>query len=98
MVSVYWANQGKTVADIRPGKTFQRSDGLACDECCNGMIPQDECHHAFRRESCPYCLGTSLNANCFNPSGARIRGGPCACERLNEDGICRQCGADRRRG
>jgi len=22
----------------------------------------------------------------------------CACERLDEDGICRRCGADRRRG
>ena len=45
---------------------------------------------------CPFCLGTSLNASCFNPSGERIRGGFCPHERLNEDGICRQCGADRR--
>ena len=72
MVSIYWANQGKAVADIRPGKTFQRSDGLACDECCTGMIPQDgPCNH-FNRESCPFCLGTSLNASCFDAQGARL--------------------------
>ena len=59
-VSCYWANQGKTPADKRPGgKTFERSDGrLGCDECCTGMITQDECNHHWRRESCPYCLGS----------------------------------------
>ncbi len=37
-VSLYWQNHGKTAADIRPGETFQRSDGLACAECCTKMI------------------------------------------------------------
>jgi hypothetical protein len=117
MVSLYWRNRGKTEGDRRPGKTFQRSDGLACDECCHVFKPhpdlkwlcatcggaQEEtklitqdgpCTH-FHRDSCPYCLGTSLNASCFDRDGNRIG---CPHDRLNEDGICRQCGADRRRG
>lgn len=28
----------------------------------------------------------------------RIQISACTCERLNEDGICRRCGTDRRRG
>ena len=95
MVSLYWRNHGKTESDRRPGATFQRSDGLGCAECCTKMFPQDgPCKH-FNRESCPFCLGTSLNASCFDAEGFRIG---CPCERLNADGICRSCGRDRRRG
>lgn len=72
MVSLYWRNHGKTEGDRRPGATFQRSDGLACDECCTGMFSQDDCNHHFRRESCPFCLETSLNASCFDEKGERI--------------------------
>ncbi len=69
-VSQYWANHGKTEADIRPGSTFLRSDGLACAECCTKMITQEECN-CFHRDSCPFCFGTSLNASCFDEQGNR---------------------------
>ncbi len=65
MLSLYWRNLGKTEADRRPGKTFERSDGsLGCDECCTKMITQVECPEHFQRESCPFCLGTGENASC----------------------------------
>jgi hypothetical protein len=73
MVSRYWQNQGKTEADRRPGKVFQRSDGLACAECCTKMFPQEgPCSH-FHRDSCPFCMGTSLNASCFDANGKRLK-------------------------
>lgn len=70
-VSLYWKNHGKTEADITPGATFERSDGLGCAECCTKLRETDcNCWH---RDSCPYCLGTSLNANCFDANGKRIK-------------------------
>ena len=59
-VSKYWKNRGKTLGDRRPGKTYAGSTpwDLGCDECCSGLILQDDCDHRFLRESCPYCLGT----------------------------------------
>ncbi len=58
-VSQYWKNRGKTLDDRRPGKTYTGSTGyLGCDECCSGLILQDDCDHIFLRKSCPYCLGT----------------------------------------
>lgn len=62
-VSLYWQNNGRTLADRRPGKTFQASSGLMCDECCTKMFYCDERH--FHRDSCPYCLGTGRNASCL---------------------------------
>lgn len=61
MISEYWRRQGKTEADKRPGRTFQRSDdSLGCAECCNGDRCDDPSH--FHRDSCPFCLGTGTNA------------------------------------
>ena len=60
-VSCYWHNQGKTPADKRPGRTFESSMGnLMCAECCNGDHCDDPTH--FDRQSCPYCLGSGINA------------------------------------
>lgn len=62
-VSLYWQNRGKTEADKREGRTFIRSDGrLACDMCCFKDRECDTRGH-FHRESCPYCLGTGINAS-----------------------------------
>ena len=64
-VSLYWQNHGKTEADRRPGKTFQRSDGsLGCAECCTKMITQVDCD-CYHRDSCPHCMGTGQNASCL---------------------------------
>ena len=60
-VSCYWHSWGKTPADKKSGKTFERSDGsLGCDECCNGDRCDDPSH--WDRESCPCCLGSGTNA------------------------------------
>ena len=70
-VSLYWTNHGKTEADRRPGKTFQRSDGsLGCAECCTKMITQVDCD-CYHRDSCPHCLGTGQNASCLADQGPR---------------------------
>lgn len=59
-ISEYWRRQGKTEADKRAGRTFERSDGvLACNECCSGDRCDDPTHR--RRENCLYCLGTGTN-------------------------------------
>lgn len=61
-MSLYWRNKNKTLADRRLGKTFERSDGvLACDQCCFGDRCDERGH--FDRDSCPYCLGTGVNAS-----------------------------------
>lgn len=62
MISEYWRRQGKTDANKRPGRTFESSFGLRCEECCNGDRCDDPTH--FRTESCPFCLGTGKNASC----------------------------------
>ena len=70
-VSLYWTNHGKTEADRRPGKTFQRSDGsLGCAECCTKMITQVDCD-CYHRDSCPHCFGTGQNASCLADQGPR---------------------------
>ena len=73
MVSLYWQNMGRTEADRAHGATFQRSDGLACAECCTKMITQEGPCKCFHRDSCPFCLGTSLNASCFDANGERLK-------------------------
>lgn len=73
MISAYWKSHGKTEADVRPGRIFPRSDGVACAECCTKMITQVECD-CYHRDSCPFCLGTSLNASCFDADGKRLKG------------------------
>lgn len=61
-VSAYWESRGKTVADKRVGRTFRRSNGvLACNECCFKDRECDTPGH-FHRNSCPFCLGTGINA------------------------------------
>lgn len=61
-ISEYWRRQGKTEADKRQGRTFERSTGtLGCAECCNGDRCDDPSH--FNRDSCPFCLGTGTNAS-----------------------------------
>ena len=60
-VSCYWNYHGKTPADKRPGRTFERSNGsLGCGECCSGDRCDDPTH--FDRASCQYCLGSGTNA------------------------------------
>lgn len=71
-VSLYWHKLGKTEADIKPGETFESSQGLMCAECCTKMISQVDCN-CWHRDSCPFCLGTSLNASCFDADGNRLK-------------------------
>ncbi len=59
-ISRYWKGLGKTLADRKPGRTFQSSYGPSCNECCNGDRCDDPTH--YNRESCPFCLGTGRNA------------------------------------
>lgn len=59
-ISQYWKGLGKTLADRRPGRTFESSYGPRCAECCNGDRCDDPSH--YDRESCPFCLGTGATA------------------------------------
>ena len=75
MISPYWRGQGKTDADKKHGRTFERSDGrLGCAECCNGDRCDDPNH--YDRDSCPFCLGTGTNATQQqgNPAARRAGG------------------------
>ncbi len=65
-ISEYWQRQGKTLEDLKEGKTFESSVGLMCNECCN-KDRETDCHHYYR-PNCPYCLGTGRNKSCPVPT------------------------------
>ncbi len=63
-------------------KTHEPNCHLRVSMCCPVGV---ECEHGY--DFCPQCDLCTC---------AEIRAAMCSCKRLNEDGICRQCGADRR--
>lgn len=70
-ISKYWQFHGKTLADKKPGRVFQCSDGTyMCDECCNGDRCDDPTHQ--NRANCRNCLGTAYNLTADELNAARM--------------------------